>query len=101
MADPERAPKLPQSAERMIREVGSKQERMVRARKEKETIWSAIGIMGMVGWSVAVPTLIGVATGVWMDRRWPERFSWTLTLLIVGLVIGCVHAWLRVKGDQR
>ena len=100
MADPEPSTKLPPSAERMIREVASRQERMVRARGQKEAIWSSIAILGVVGWSVSVPTLIGVAAGLWMDHHWPSRFSWTLILLLVGLVLGCAHAWLRVKGDQ-
>ena len=100
MGEPEPSPKLSPSAERMIREVASKQERMVRARGQKDAIWSSIAILGVVGWSVSVPTLIGVAVGLWIDHHWPSRFSWTLMLLLAGLVIGCAHAWLRVKGDQ-
>jgi len=100
MADQEPSPKLSPSAERMIRDVASKQERMVRARDQKDPIWSSIAILGVVGWSVSLPTLIGVAAGVWIDHRWPSRFSWTLMLLLAGVVIGCVHAWLRVRGDQ-
>lgn len=100
MGNLEPSPKLSPSAERMIREVASKQERMVRARDKKDGIWSSIGILGVVGWSVCVPTLIGVAAGIWIDHHWPSRFSWTLTLLLAGLVIGCTLAWLRVKGDQ-
>jgi ATP synthase protein I len=81
----------------MIREVGARQQRMIRARGRKNGLWGSIGIMGVVGWSVALPTLIGVAVGVWIDQRWPSRFSWALTLLIGGLVFGCVNAWLRVR----
>jgi len=99
MPEPD-SPKLSPPAERMIREVGSKQQRMVRARGRKNGAWSSIAILGVVGWSVSIPTLIGVAAGVWIDHRWPSRFSWTLMLLVGGLVLGCVSAWLRVKGDQ-
>jgi ATP synthase protein I len=84
----------------MIREVGAKQDRMARARGRKNGIFSSIAILGVVGWSVAVPTLIGVALGLWIDHHWPSRFSWTLMLLVGGLVLGCLSAWLRVKGDQ-
>ena len=79
---------------------GAEQDRMVRARRHKNGSWSAITIFGVVGWSVAVPTLAGVALGVWIDQHWPSRFSWTLMLLVGGLVFGCVSAWRRVKGDQ-
>jgi len=82
----------------MIRQVGAQQDRMVRARHTKNGTWSAIAILGVIGWSVAVPTLAGVAIGLWIDRNWPSRFSWTLMLLVGGLVFGCLSAWLRVKG---
>jgi ATP synthase protein I len=98
MAEPRQ--KLSPAAERMIHDVGSKQDRMVRARGRKSGILSSIAILGVVGWSVAVPTLAGVALGLWVDHRWPSRFSWTLMLLVGGLVFGCVSAWMRVKGDQ-
>lgn len=99
MAEPPR--KLPPSAERMIREVGSKQERIERGRAEKDNIWGAIAIFGVVGWSITLPTVLGVAFGVWIDHRWPGRFSWSLTLLLVGLAVGCASAWMRIRGDHR
>lgn len=92
--------KLSPSAERMIRQVGSTQQRMVRARDRKNSFWNSVAILGVVGWSVALPTLIGVSGGVWIDHHWPSRFSWTLMLLVAGLVLGCANAWLHVKGHQ-
>ncbi len=97
---PEPEPKLSPEAERMIREVAAKQHRIERSRGQKDGVLSSIAILGVVGWSVAVPTLIGVAAGLWIDHHWPSRLSWTLTLLVAGLVFGCVAAWQRVKGDQ-
>lgn len=85
----------------MIREVGTRQKRIARGRSQKDNIWSSIAILGVVGWSVTLPTVLGVVLGVWLDRHWPSRFSWTLTLLIAGLAIGCTNAWLRIGRDQR
>ena len=93
-------PKLPPSAERMIRQVESRQARAQRARSQKDDIWSSLAILGLVGWSVAVPTLVGAAVGAWVDHRWPSRFSWTLMLLVSGLVLGCANAWVRIRRDQ-
>ena len=93
-------PKLPPSAERMIRQVESRQASALRARNQKNDLWGSLAILGFVGWSVAVPTLVGVALGAWIDHRWPSRFSWTLMLLIGGLVLGCTNAWLRIRRDQ-
>ena len=98
MPEPDSQTPLSPSAERMIREVASKQRRMEHARGKWN--WNSIAILGVVGWSVTVPTLIGVAIGLWIDHRWPSRFSWSLMLLLGGLFLGCFHAWLRVKGDQ-
>jgi ATP synthase protein I len=84
----------------MIRDVSSKQQRMLRARGEKHTNWRAISILGVIGWSVVLPALCGVAIGIWLDQRWPSRISWTLTLLLAGLIIGCASAWLRIREDR-
>ena len=92
--------KLPPSAERMIREVESRQARVLRARSQKHEVWRSLAILGLVGWSVALPTLAGAVLGAWIDHRWPSRLSWTLMLLVSGLVLGCANAWLRIGKDQ-
>ena len=92
---------LPPSARRMIRDVGAKQDRMERAQSGKYTLLSSLSVLGMVGWSVTLPTLAGAALGVWLDRRFPVRFSWALTLLCTGLAFGCVNAWLQVGGKRK
>ena len=101
MPEPETTPKLPPSAERMLREVEATQKRMLRGRTRKDGILSALALMGAVGWSVTVPTLIGAAVGIWIDRRWPSTFSWSAALIFAGLLLGCVNAWQRLKGDTR
>ncbi len=97
---PENAPasKRTPSEERMVREVSSKQRQLEQG--HNRWAWSSIDVLGIIGWSVTLPTLAGVALGIWIDHRWPSRFSWSLMLLLGGLLAGCVHAWLRVKGDQ-
>jgi ATP synthase protein I len=40
-----------------------------------------------------VPTLAGAFLGLWLDRHHPSAHSWTLALLVAGLVIGCANAW--------
>ena len=54
---------------------------------------SGLGMSGLIGWSVAVPTLLGALLGLWLDHRHPSSHSWTLILLVIGLVIGCANAW--------
>ena len=47
-----------------------------------------------------VPTLAGVALGVWIDKRWPSPYSWTLMLLLVGIALGCWSAWYWIQQEQ-
>jgi ATP synthase protein I len=66
-----------------------------------QTIWSGLGMIGLVGWSVAVPTLLGAALGIWLDKNYPMNHSWTLTLLIIGLIAGCLNAWYWLAREDR
>jgi len=84
----------------MIRQVGAKQESLQRAEAQKNTFWSSIALLGVVGWSVALPSLGGIALGLWIDGRWPGRISWAATLFVVGLVYGCASAWTRIRGTH-
>jgi ATP synthase protein I len=101
MAEPQTSRKLPPAAERMIREVGEREAQIERGRSGKKNILSSIAILGVVGWSITVPTVVGVVIGVWIDQRWPSRFHWTLMLLFAGLAIGCINAWLRIEKERK
>lgn len=82
--------------------IARKARRMEEARKRDRTsAWYGLGMFGLVGWSVAVPVVAGIALGVWIDRRWPGEVSWTLTLLLAGAVLGAVNAWYWVQREGR
>ena len=64
-------------------QVGAKAARKLKAQRHvTQTVWSGLGMMGMVGWSVAVPTLLGAALGICLG-------------------LGCVNAWHWVAKEQR
>ena len=85
-------------AESFVSRIAKKERLKIRVRQEgDDTIWFGLGVFGVVGWSVAIPTLIGIAIGLWIDQTWPSRYSWTLTLLIGGVMLGCLNAWYWVK----
>jgi ATP synthase protein I len=88
--------------QRLSREVGRKEQRRRSARREKNrAVWFGLGMFGLVGWSVAVPSLLGTALGIWVDQRFPSRYSWTLMGLILGVAGGCLMAWYWVKRESR
>ncbi|PRC91929.1 AtpZ/AtpI family protein [Solimicrobium silvestre] len=83
------------------RKVGEQEMRKLRAqRRTIQGVWFGLGMMGLVGWSVVVPTLVGAAIGIWIDKHYPAGHSWTLTLLITGLCLGCFNAWHWVAKED-
>jgi ATP synthase protein I len=86
----------------LIKRVGIKESRMVQKRNTpNQTAWFWLGMFGIVGWSIAIPTLLGIALGVWIDTTWPSRFSWTLMLLAGGVILGCLNAWFWITREGR
>lgn len=98
----EQEDKSASGATEFSREVGEKAARKLKAQRHvTQTVWSGLGMMGIVGWSVAVPTLLGAALGIWLDARYPSGHSWTLMWLAIGLGLGCFNAWHWVTKEDR
>ncbi|MGA2703863.1 MAG: AtpZ/AtpI family protein [Isosphaeraceae bacterium] len=84
------------------RQVGAQAARKLKARREgTKSVWFGLGMSGLIGWSVTVPTLIGAALGLWVDKHYPTPYSWTLMLLLMGLIIGCLNAWRWVETEYK
>lgn len=88
--------------EEMEHKIQSDAAKKIKARGEKDDIMFGLGLFGIVGWSIAIPTLLGIAAGVFLDNRYPTGFSWTLTLLFAGIIMGCFNAWhwLKQKSEE-
>jgi ATP synthase protein I len=52
-----------------------------------------VGQIGVLGWIIVAPTLIGLFIGRWIDRWLGTGIFWSAPLLLVGVVIGCWSAW--------
>jgi ATP synthase protein I len=101
MANDKRAPSQ-KGEQTLAQQVGVKAARKLKARGyTNHRGWSGLSMMGLVGWSVVVPTLLGTALGLWLDERYPGKHSWTLALLIAGLTLGCFNAWHWVDREDR
>ncbi len=72
-------------------------EKKMKAEAEKDDIMFGLGLFGIIGWSISIPMLFGIFLGIYLDKRFQMNFSWTLTLLFVGIIIGCLNAWHWIK----
>ena len=81
--------------------VERKARRRMKARREKDRgIWFGLGMFGLVGWTVAIPSIIGLALGLWIDSRSGSRYSWGLMGLFAGVILGCIGAWRWIKRES-
>jgi ATP synthase protein I len=53
--------------------------------------------VGVLGWMIVTPTLLGVLLGRWADHHFGSGIFWTAPLLLVGLVTGCWSAWKWIQ----
>jgi ATP synthase protein I len=78
----------------------------VRLRKERHGRWLREGEpsvarhlaqIGVLGWIIVVPILIGIFAGRWLDRTFGSGLFYTAPLLMLGAVLGCWSAWKWMK----
>jgi ATP synthase protein I len=87
---------------RFASKVRAKADRKLKAQRDpKQNLGFGLGMMGLVGWSVAAPTLVGTALGAWLDKNHPGPHPWTLALLVAGLSVGCLNAWHWIAKEAK
>ncbi len=76
--------------------------RGVRQRGERHSRWlrdgdpsvaQRLAQIGVLGWMIVVPMLIGMFVGRWLDQKFSSGLFCTAPLLILGLALGCWSAW--------
>lgn len=73
-------------------------ERRARASREgRRSIGQDLALIGVIGWTVVIPTLLGIYVGRLLDRLFRSGIFWTLGLLVVGVTLGCALAWQRLN----
>ncbi len=69
-------------------------QRMQKTRDEPQySPLNGLGVFGVIGWSVAIPTVGGAFLGMWLNRVAPQSFSWPIALILGGVVLGGMVAW--------
>lgn len=63
------------------------------------TFWQGLSLVGAVGWMVSLPAVLGALLGRWLDARFASSIFWTLSLLVLGLAVGCASAWRHARRE--
>ncbi len=57
------------------------------------SLGSRLGQIGVLGWAIVVPTLLGVFLGRWLDRAFGTGVFFSAPLLMIGAAVGFWSAW--------
>ncbi len=72
------------------------------ARRETghRTFWQSLGLLGMVGWPIALAAVGGAFAGRYLDGRFATGVRFTLMLLTAGAMLGSYTAWRALKENK-
>jgi len=80
------------------------------ARREAEgradpepSLGARLGQAGVLGWTIIVPTLVGLFLGRWLDQTFKTGVFFSAPLLMLGAAIGFWSAWrwMHRQGGER
>ncbi|SBP89364.1 AtpZ/AtpI family protein [Thiomonas delicata] len=74
---------------------GERHERWLREGQLSVAHWLAQ--IGVLGWIIVLPMLLGIYAGRWLDRIFDTGLFFTAPLLMLGLALGCWSAWTWMK----
>ncbi len=81
------------------REAASR-ERMARDEPEP-SLGNRLGQIGILGWTIVIPTLLGLVIGHWLDRHFGTGVFFSAPLLMVGAALGLWSAWKWMHRQTR
>lgn len=83
---------------RLSREVERDARRLDEAGRRKRGILGQVRYLGTLGLVMVLPMVIGAYVGLWLDERLPGYSqSWTLSLLLLGVLIGAINVYLMLR----
>ncbi|MFT0168404.1 AtpZ/AtpI family protein [Paraburkholderia mimosarum] len=96
MSDPSR------ESNHMARAARDAAQREARGRAQPEpSLGSRLGQMGILGWTIVLPTLAGLAIGHMLDRLFGTRVFFSAPMLMLGAAAGLWFAWKWMRRQER
>lgn len=75
--------------------------RKAKAERERRTLLAQTVYLGTIGVMIALPIVFGAYLGRWLDERLTGfSFSWTVSLILVGVFIGALNVYLLLRENQ-
>jgi len=56
-------------------------------KERPENFWALVGQATMLGWNLVIPIVGGVLLGRYLDDMFDKEFTWTLSLLLMGVAV--------------
>lgn len=84
--------------QRLQKQVDKQVRRIKKARHEQSSILAQTVYLGTLGLVLILPLIGGAYLGLWLDSL-VDGYSmrWTLSLLLLGLLIGIINVYLLIK----
>jgi ATP synthase protein I len=95
MSAPDSEPDEQDALVKGVRLQGDRQRRWLR--EGDPSVARRLAQIGVLGWIIVVPMLIGVFAGRWLDRTFNSGLFCTAPLLMLGTALGCWSAWKWMK----
>jgi ATP synthase protein I len=72
--------------------------RIRKAERARSTLLANTIYLGTLGLILVLPIVAGAYLGSWLDSRLPGySFSWTVTLIVLGVFVGAIDVYLFVR----
>lgn len=64
-----------------------------RRRDPEPSLGKRLGQIGVLGWTIVIPALIGLAAGRWLDKTMHSGVFFSAPLVMLGAALGLWLAW--------
>jgi ATP synthase protein I len=90
----------PDEQDPLVKAARQRGERQIRWLREGDpSVAQRLAQIGVLGWMIVVPMLIGVFAGRWLDQKFNSGLFCTAPLLMLGLALGCFSAWKWMQSE--
>lgn len=87
-----------QNGDRLRESIEKQALRMAKAERERPTLLGQTVFLGTLALLLVLPMVCGAYLGHWIDSLLPGySYRWTLSLLLLGLMLGAWSVYLYVK----